>query len=336
MPRPAGVFESADEGLDVEHATEVAAFDEAPDRQPVGVPAAALVHGDDTSDVVGRLDECIGVGGGETHRLLHDDVFAGTQQLEGEFGVMYRRRCDDRDVDAVVGGERRAGVVRPQLGEVDPCSVETVGRIVGGGDERKSRRSRSRRVRAGIPCLRTVRSRRRRRRGRRPESSGSRCGGAGGGTGRALRGCRRRRATVIPIVTMRPAPTRRTSIVGRCVNRTLVVAATSTSGSNGSNVSSEVVIGTSPSSRTDSGRAASVTNHSVWGSGAAMWAPARASASSSPGSGTRSTLAPLRARASRVPTESASRRPVATWTSAVVGALAGAWSMLMKSQSRKR
>ena len=60
---------------------------------------------------------------------------------------------------------------------------------------------------------------------------------------------------VIPIVTIRPAPTLRTSIVGRWSKRTLVVAATSTSGSNGVNVSSGVAMGTSPSSRTASGRA---------------------------------------------------------------------------------
>src|SRR6056297_3932976 len=46
VPGSARMLESADEGLEVEDLADLAVVDDAAQRQPVAVPAAALVHGD--------------------------------------------------------------------------------------------------------------------------------------------------------------------------------------------------------------------------------------------------------------------------------------------------
>ena len=137
VPGPARVLEPSDERLDVEDVTKVAAIEDAADRQPVGVPPAALVHGDRAVDLARQCDQRVGIGGRQAHRLLDDDVLAGPQQVARQVGVVDGRRGDDGDVDGVVGGERVGRRVRVQIREVEPCGVESVGDRIGRGDERE-------------------------------------------------------------------------------------------------------------------------------------------------------------------------------------------------------
>ena len=137
MPCPAGMLEAADERLGVEDLTDVAVVDQVSQGQPVPVPPAALVHGDDAIVFRRGGDDRVGVGAAQAHRLLDHDVLAGAQQGQGEFGVQDRRRGDDRDVDRRIVPEGLGGVVGDEIGEVGTGRHEPVGHRVGGGDERE-------------------------------------------------------------------------------------------------------------------------------------------------------------------------------------------------------
>jgi hypothetical protein len=132
------VLEAAHEGLDVEHLTHQTELDRPGEGQEVGVPPAALVHGEDA--VVGRRGRhhAVGVGEREAHRLLDHHVLAGVQQGHGELGMMGRRRGDDRDVDRVVGAQLHRRGIGPQPREVVRGRNPPLGDGVDGRDEGQS------------------------------------------------------------------------------------------------------------------------------------------------------------------------------------------------------
>jgi hypothetical protein len=132
------MVETSDERLDVEDVTEHALLDEPADREEVGVPPPALVHGDGALVLPRGGDDEVRIVAPQAHRLLDDDVLPGTQQLEREPRMELRRCRDDDDVDGLIRSERCRRVVRVQVGEVDARGLRAVGRTVGRRHEAQS------------------------------------------------------------------------------------------------------------------------------------------------------------------------------------------------------
>nr|WP_254126842.1 hypothetical protein [Aquihabitans sp. G128] len=87
----------------------------------------------------GRSHDRLGVGHRERQRLLHEDVLAGLERLDGQPGVVHRGRGDDQGVDLGVGHH---------LGEGAGC--DPVGLGLGCGDRRDGVDDGDQRAEAGV------------------------------------------------------------------------------------------------------------------------------------------------------------------------------------------
>ena len=99
-------------GVELEDAAERVLLDEVLDCQKVRVPAAVLVHADETPRALRHSDELVGLGGGGDKGLFGQDVLAGFEGGLCELKVVGGRGADDDNVDVRVGEEvLGAGVV---------------------------------------------------------------------------------------------------------------------------------------------------------------------------------------------------------------------------------
>ena len=118
VPRPAGMRVAAHERLHVEDLAEEPGADGAPYGHEVGIPSAVLVDRQHTAARRRRRDDLVGLGDGQTQRLLAGDVLARAQELQGQRHVVSGRRRHERYLDIIVADQLAHRRVRPDARKV--------------------------------------------------------------------------------------------------------------------------------------------------------------------------------------------------------------------------
>ena len=106
VPPATGMFERSDECLHIEDVTKKSRVDCATKSEEVAIPAPVLMNRDCLTDFGRNGKQLLGIGDGEAHWLLDNDMLASPQEFKSDRRVEHRRCGDDDDIDIVSRAQR--------------------------------------------------------------------------------------------------------------------------------------------------------------------------------------------------------------------------------------
>ncbi|CAB4554576.1 unannotated protein [freshwater metagenome] len=101
VPPAAGMFEGSDECLHIEDVTKKSRVDCATKSEEVTIPASVLMNRDCPTDFGRNSKQLLGIGDGEAHWLLYDNVLAGPKKFKRDRRMEERWCGNDDDIDIV-------------------------------------------------------------------------------------------------------------------------------------------------------------------------------------------------------------------------------------------
>ena len=111
--------------LDPANVTQQAVVDRFPQRQEIAIPAAVVEDVEHLPALTGGRDHAVGLGDGQTHHLVGDDVLAGLQRTDGQVRVRRMRRGQDHQIDLRIGDHR----LETLIGTAMPFGHDLLARI---------------------------------------------------------------------------------------------------------------------------------------------------------------------------------------------------------------